>query len=259
MCARRKTNRRQFLKGESTRDALAALSLGAGEADAGPLGVETQARQTPSDYLLQVGRQAMACDFHVYLNAGQHAGAVEAASEALNLVQRLEEQMSVYRPHSELSTINREAAQAACAVEPRLFELLCRCVDWSGATGGAYDITAGPLVKVWGFYARAGRFPEAEQVRETLQCVGSRHLELDREQRSIRFRQPGLELNLGSVGKGYALDRFAEILETAGVDNFLIHGGQSSILARCPARGEWRAAVVHCPATPAAPSGVWPN
>src|SRR4030042_1906512 len=104
MDPRRKTTRREFLKGESARDALAGLSFGEG-----PLSPEAGERRTPQDYLLQVGRQAMACDFQVYLNAGQHAGAVEAATEALDLVQRLEDQMSVFRPHSEVSIINRDA------------------------------------------------------------------------------------------------------------------------------------------------------
>lgn len=232
MNARRKTTRREFLKGESARDALAGMSFQVGAAGEGPLSPAAQAGRAPHDYLLQVGRRAMACDFHVYLNAGQHAGAVEAATQALDLVERLEDQLSVYRPHSDVRVISRDAADRACVVEARLFELLRRCVDWSEATGGAYDITAGPLVKVWGFYTRSGRFPAAEEVTEAMQRVGSQYLELDRDERTIRFGRPGMELNLGSVGKGYALDRCAEVLEAAGVRDFLIHGGQSSVLAR---------------------------
>jgi FAD:protein FMN transferase len=232
MNPRRKTNRREFLRGESARDALAGLSFGADAADAGPLSPEAAERHTPHDYLLQLGRQAMACDFHVYLNAGQHAGAVEAATQALDLVQHLEDQLSVFRPHSEISVINRDAAERPCAVEVRLFDLLCRCAHWHQTTGGAYDITAGPLVKVWGFYTRSGRFPTTQQVSDALERVGSRHLVLDRQERTIRFARAGMELNLGSVGKGYALDRCAEILEAAGVRDFLIHGGHSSVLAR---------------------------
>jgi thiamine biosynthesis lipoprotein len=192
----------------------------------------------------------MACEFHVFLNAGQYAGAVEAASEALDLVERLEDQMTIYRPHSEVSGINRDAFQRACAVEARLFDLFCRCVAWNVATDGAMDITAGPLVTLWGFQTRTGRFPTAEQIRELLPHVGSQHLELDRELQTIRFLRPGTLLNLGSVGKGYALDRCAEVLAAAGVDDFLIHGGHSSVLARGSryAQGdapEWRIALRH--------------
>lgn len=250
MNARRKTTRREFLKGESARDALANLSFQMGPAGDGPLGPASSTRRESRDYLLQVGRRAMACDFHVFLNAGQHAGAVEAASQALDLVEQLEAQLTVFRPDSEVSVINRDAAARPCVVEARLFDLLARCVHWSQATGGAYDITAGPLVKVWGFYTRSGRFPNADEVAEAMQRVGSQHLELDAQQRTIRFARPGMELNLGSVGKGYALDRCAEILEAAGVHDFLIHGGQSSILARGTRDPgsevpEWRVALRH--------------
>ncbi|MHB8867054.1 MAG: FAD:protein FMN transferase, partial [Pirellulaceae bacterium] len=93
-------------------------------------------------------------------------------------------------------------------------------------------------------------FPPADQISEVLQHVGSQHLELDHALQTIRFLQSGIELNLGSVGKGYALDRCAEILTAAKVDDFLVHGGQSSILARGsryaqPDTPEWRIAVRH--------------
>ena len=112
------------------------------------------------------------------------------------------------------------------------------------------DITAGPLVKLWGFQTRTGRFPAVEQIQAVLPHVGSQHLELDRELQTIRFLRSGTQLNLGSVGKGYALDRCAEVLVAAGVADFLLHGGHSSILARGSryAQGdtpEWRIALRH--------------
>lgn len=174
----------------------------------------------------------MACEFQVFCHPGRYPGAVEAASEALDVVDALEDQLTVYRESSEVMYLNRHAHEQACPVETQLFELLRRCVDWSEETGGAFDITAGPLVKLWGFYTRRGRFPEAEEIAGTLQRVGSHYLELDVERSTLRFTKPGMELNLGSVGKGYALDRCARLLEDAEVSAFMIHGGQSSILAR---------------------------
>jgi len=249
MNPRRKTTRREFLKGESARDALSNLSFQITAPDDNPLSPGA-ARGARADLLLHLGRRAMAADFEVYLNAGQHPGAVEAATQALDLLEQLEEQLSVFRPHSEVSRINREAAERACTVEPRLFELLSHCMDWSTTTSGAYDITAGPLVKLWGFYTRSGRFPEPDRLTETRARIGSRHVLLDRERRTIRFAVPGIELNLGSVGKGYALDRCAEVLVSAGVLDFLIHGGQSSVLAcggQLPSGAvtEWTIALRH--------------
>ena len=233
MDSRRKTNRRQFLQGKAALNALQNMQWGSADADSpqrAPSSVQRQ--QQRGDYLMQIGRRAMACEFQVFCLPGRFPGAVEAAAEALDLVDALEDQLTVYREHSEIMHINQTAQHEACPVEPRLFELLCRCVAWSQTTQGAFDITAGPLVKLWGFYTRQGRFPQTEEVQGALRQVGSTHLELDSDRMTIRFGQPGMELNLGSVGKGYALDRSAELLEAAGVCSFMFHGGQSSILAR---------------------------
>jgi thiamine biosynthesis lipoprotein len=202
------------------------------------------------DAMVQVGRRAMACQFQVFLKPAQYQGAVEAATEALDLIDQLEDQMTIYRPHSEISRINELAAEQSCPVEPRLFDLLDRCVQLSDSTGGAFDITAGPLVRLWGFHTRQGHFPPNDRIREVLQRVGSKFLELDRNRHTIHFLRRGMELNLGSVGKGYALDRCSEILESAGVADFMIHGGHSSILARGvrqagDERQDWRVALRH--------------
>jgi thiamine biosynthesis lipoprotein len=229
-----KSNRRDFLQGRAALRALQHLqgSQEAEEDSAGMSYVESDVRQGQRGYLVQAGRRAMACQFQVFLNAGQHQGDLEAGLEALDLVSTLEDQMTVYRDHSELSLINAQAASQPCKVEDRLFALLQRCVALFKATGGAFDITAAPLVKLWGFHIRQGLFPDTEQLEATREIIGSQYISLDAHQRTISFAKPGVELNLGSVGKGYALDRAAEILEFADVDDYLIHGGHSSILAR---------------------------
>jgi thiamine biosynthesis lipoprotein len=174
----------------------------------------------------------MACEFQFLFNAGQYPQATEAAIEALDLVEELEEQMSVFRASSQLSRINREAADSPVPVEPRLFEVLRLAQRIHAETAGAYDITSTPLWRAWGFTRREGRVPTPEQLAEARRCVGGQFVELDPQARTVRFLRPGVELNLGSIGKGYALDRAAERLLAAGVGDFLLHGGQSSVLAR---------------------------
>jgi thiamine biosynthesis lipoprotein len=193
----------------------------------------TPAPEKPAaEYLLEIGRRAMACEFHVYVNAGQHEQSADHAVAALDRVDALEQQLSVYREHSELCRINRQAHQRAMTVEGRLFALLQLALELSAGTGGAFDITAGPISKLWGFYRREGRVPGTEEIEAVLSRVGSQHVELTPAAQSIRLMRPGMELNLGGIGKGYALDRCAELLLERGVGDFLIHGGQSSVLGR---------------------------
>jgi thiamine biosynthesis lipoprotein len=155
-----------------------------------------------------------------------------AGVQALELVGALETQLSYFRQESDISRINRTAALEAVEVEPRLFDLLMLAMALYRQTGGAYDVTATPLWEVWGFARRKGTLPDDEAIARANQQVGSDQVELDPDRRTVRFRQPGVRLNLGSLGKGYALDRAAEVLDAAGIEDFLLHAGQSSILAR---------------------------
>lgn len=182
--------------------------------------------------LVRVSRRAMATRFEVAIPFGAHPNPVAAAEDALDLIDELEDQMTVYRDHSEVPRLNATAASGFVEVEPRLFELFSRCAIWTRETGGAFDIATGALTKAWGFYRRDGAVPPAEVLVAAMRATGFRHVVLDETRRAVKFRQPGLELNLGAVGKGYALDRAADLLrEKWGVWSALLHGGGSSVYA----------------------------
>jgi thiamine biosynthesis lipoprotein len=207
------------------------------------------AASTADSYLVQLSRPAMACRFEITLNAGQHDEGSEAALAALDRIEELESQLTVYRDTSEIAHINQLAADQPVQVEPQLFDLLQMAVRLSAETGGAFDITSGPLTRIWGFYRRNGAIPAPCELSTAMQSVGSRYLALDAEHRTVRFLRRGMELNLGAIGKGYALDRAAQTMAAAGVSNFLVHGGQSSVLARGSrgqaASGGWSVGIGH--------------
>jgi len=246
---KRKSTRRDFLRGKATVDALAEAAQSALPQPPG-----AHSGSGGGGYLIRVGRRAMACEFEVCLNAGQYERGTQLALEALDLVEILEEQLSYFRATSQLSRINRDAAREPVEVAPRLFELIELALRVGAETGGALDITSTPLWEAWGFSRRAGSVPSEEKLAEALPHVGSELVELDNLQRTVYFRREGVQLNLGSIGKGYALDRCAELLLKAGVRNFLLHGGYSSMLARgaqavsCAgdtSSPEWRVAIRH--------------
>jgi thiamine biosynthesis lipoprotein len=227
-----RTSRREFLKGKSALEAVGELG-GA----ISPAGRDAAERGSPlpqegRSYLVQVGRSAMACQFEVLLNAGQHKSAAEHAIAALDLIDQLEEQLSIYRHRSEVSLLNAVAGHRPVKVEPRLFGLLQFAQQLYEQTAGAFDITAGPLIQLWRKARREGRLPTEAAVQEALECVGSDKLRLDPQQQTVQFAQAGVSIDLGAIGKGYALDRCAELLANASVDCYLIHGGSSSVLAR---------------------------
>src|SRR5690606_9371325 len=134
------------------------------------------------------------------------------------------------------------------AIEAGLLQLFLQAKSLSAQTGGAFDITAGQLSKTWGFYRREGRMPAADEIEATLATVGYKQLELDPEKQTAHFLKPGMEINLGAIGKGYALDRAADLLAEKELRDCLLHGGNSSVLARghrCGESGGWTIALKH--------------
>lgn len=224
----RKPTRRDFLRGSAARDAMAdRLANAAGKT--APVSNDS----TPIESsLLRVGRKAMAAEFELFFNAGQYPEATEAALAALDEVDRLEDQLSYFRATSEVSRINQLAQAEPLPVDAQLFELLQLAVRLHAETDGALDVTAGPLSEVWGFSRREGTIPTSEQLDEARSRVGSDKLELDPNGQTVRFGVAGMRVNLGAIGKGYALDRCAALLAERGIDDYMIHAGQSSVLAR---------------------------
>lgn len=244
-----RSNRRDFLKGQAAVDALEGFADGF-KAEL-PKVEETSPQPPQETYLLEIARDAMAVEFQVLLNARQQSAAAESAVTALDLVERLEAQLTVYRETSEVSRINQRAFEEAVVVEPRLFALFQLALQISRDTGGAYDMTSGPLSKVWGFYRRQGRMPGESEIAGALSRVGYQKVVLEAASRTIRFAREGMELNLGGIGKGHALDRMREVLQQDGVEHFLLHGGHSSVLAcgsrtgSAPERSGWTVGLAH--------------
>jgi thiamine biosynthesis lipoprotein len=163
--------------------------------------------------------------------ASEHAAWVAHARAALDEIDRIEAQLSVFRDTSAICEVNRRAASEAVEIDPSFFCLLNLCASLYRATGGAFDITSTPLSRCWGFLQRVGCLPSLEAIDAARSAVGFDGVLLDESARSVRFTRAGVELNLGAIGKGYALDRAAAGLRNAGVHHALLSAGQSSLLA----------------------------
>ena len=204
----------------------------------------------PDLHTILIGREAMGCRFEVAFNAGEVAEATELGCEVLDLVDEIEARISTYRDTSELAAINAAVGRWV-TVSADTFALLTLARDLHGRTAGAFDIAAGPLVRVWGFFQRKGRTPEADELAAALAASGTAHLELDPADCRVRLTAPGAELNPGGIGKGWAIDRAVDHLLAAGVPSGLVHGGQSSVRAfgtqgpALPGRGGWKVGLRH--------------
>ncbi|HSC26500.1 MAG TPA: FAD:protein FMN transferase [Vicinamibacterales bacterium] len=185
----------------------------------------------PADgYWIRLHRGAMACRFEVVL-PGEDAAYLPAARTALNLADRLEARLTVFRDTSEVSHVNRTAGDGPVTVHPALFDLLSLSATIHRDTTGAFDITSTPLSRCWGFLRRDGKRPTSDAIDAARAAVGMHLVELDPERQTVRFQRREVELNLGSIGKGHALDVMAAKLRRLGVRDVLLSAGGSSILA----------------------------
>ena len=178
---------------------------------------------------LEANADAMGATFSVILYGPDRDKLERASEDAFKEARRIDLLLSNYKPESEWSKVNREAADHPVAVSKELFELLAACVNYSRKSEGAFDITVGRLMKIWGFYKGTGHLPQPGEVAEAMGKIGYRNIVLEPERQTVYFTRTGLELDPGGVGKGYAVDRMAEVLKNDGIDAALISGGGSSI------------------------------
>jgi thiamine biosynthesis lipoprotein len=178
---------------------------------------------------LELTEEAMGSSFSLVLFGPDRPALESAAAAAFAEAHRLDRLLSNYLAGSEWSAMNREAASRPIRVTPELFALLSDCLEYSRMSDGAFDITVGPLMKVWGFYNGEGDLPAPEEVKDALNRVGYRHVQLDPGLRTVRFARPGMDLDPGGIGKGYAVDRMVEVLKQAGVRIALVSASGSSI------------------------------
>ena len=196
---------------------------------------------------VSLARNAMATRFEMVLHGEDELGLRAAGEEALDEITALASQLNFYGADSEITRINAGAALGPVPVEPGLFRLLQEAKRVHGLSGGAFDITVAPLMRCWGFADGKHRVPSPGELAKARECVGMDLVHLDAETFTVQFERPGVRVDLGAIGKGFALEIAGEILREAGVTSALIHGGTSTVCAigSPPAEAFWKTAIEH--------------
>lgn len=172
---------------------------------------------------------------------GPNAIAEDSAEKAMAEMVRIDEAMSDYKQTSELSKVNREAFGGKVVVSEELFGLLQTSVEYSRLSEGGFDITIGPLVDLWRKAGRTNTTPTEEQLTGARAKVGYEKLILDPDERSVRFAVAGMRLDLGAIGKGYAVDRAIESLRNSGAVGGMVNlGGNIRTFGRPVGKSEWK-------------------
>lgn len=192
--------------------------------------------------LVTAARTAMATRFEIVLHGSKETYLRAAAEAALDEIDRIEAQLSIYRPSSQVSELNARAAIGPVRVDPALFLFLQQAQRLHALTDGAFDLTIGPLMRCWGFIGSTGHFPLPAELESARHVTGMHLVHLNSADFTVRFERPGVLLDPGAIGKGYAIECAVEVLLDAGVESALIHGGTSTVRAigSPPDADEWR-------------------
>jgi thiamine biosynthesis lipoprotein len=204
----------------------AAVLVGAGHA--APSG-------TRREYRYLMGTQVAVAVF-----ADDGGAAIDEAFGAMAEVDRL---MSNYRDDSELSLINRTAGGRPVPASDPMFSVLAAAQEVSARSGGAFDVTVGPLVRLWGFHDKTPHLPTSAELAAVRPLVDSRNLILDRQQRTVRFARPGMEVDLAGIAKGFAVEIAAGVLRRHGLDGLIDAGGNQYLRGTPPGKRLWSVGV----------------
>jgi thiamine biosynthesis lipoprotein len=159
----------------------------------------------------------------VELWSEDEAAARDAIQAVLAEMRRIDASMSTYKPTSEVSRVNAEAAQRPVKISQELFDLLATAIEYSKLTNGAFDITYASVGYLYDF--REHVRPNEQQIQEALPGINYRHLLLDRAARTVKFARPGVRIDLGGIGKGHAVDCGIAILQARGIEHGVVTAG----------------------------------
>lgn len=195
--------------------------------------------KTKRQVQLDSGHQLVMGTFaRVVAVAEDSSTAKKCIETALVKIQRVDERMSDYKDDSEISELNRDGAKRAVRVSESTYEVLQTSIEFSKLTGGAFDITVGPLVDLFHSAEKETVAPSKEQIAQAKLKVGYQKLKLDNQNRTVKFSVDGMRVDLGGIAKGYAIDKAVQIMQTCGAIGGMVDIGGDIRCFGAPAKGK---------------------
>jgi thiamine biosynthesis lipoprotein len=171
-------------------------------------------------------------------------GSREIYEEVFARLHEIEDRMSANREDTNLAEVNRAAGKTAVKIPPDLFYLVQRSLEFARLTGGAFDPTVGPLVKLWGIGTDKARRPSQAEIDAVLPLIGYKDVMLDNAAQTVFLLRPGMALDLGAIAKGYAADEIVKILKKWGVPRGIINlGGNVYAYGTKEGGAAWRVGI----------------
>ncbi len=209
------------------------------------VGISAAAAGEPGSDRFQFTRTEMAVPIKIVLYAPDGAAASRAAEAAFSRIRQLNAILSDYDPESELRRLGSASAEGkAVTVSEDLWRVLSQAQALSRRSGGAFDATVGPVVRLWRRARRQRHLPSPERLQPARELVGYRLVRLDSRRRAVELLKPGMRLDLGGIAKGYAVDEALAVLQKRGLSRALIDaGGDIALGDPPPGKRGWRIGI----------------
>lgn len=164
----------------------------------------------------------MGTQFRITVADRDSSAAVINIHKAIDEIVRIENLISEWRPHTQISEVNRNAGIKPVKVDGEVFGLIRRAVQYSLLSGGAFDVSTAAMDRVWRFDGSMTRLPSEEEMKASVRNVNYRNIVLDSIQSTVFLSEKGMKIGFGSIGKGYAADRGRALLKSLGVEGGLV-------------------------------------
>jgi FAD:protein FMN transferase len=204
--------------------------------------VQAQASRETGD-MTRDYRYIMGNSVEVRAYNGDAASRIAAISEAFAAMTEVDRVMSNWKPESELMIANRAAASGPVRLSDPLFAVIKAGLEVGDRSGGAFDLTVGPAIQLWGFRTRKPHVPSDEEVGALRGTVNYRNVVLDEASHTIRFVRAGVQVDLGGIAKGFAVELAAGALRKRGLAGYIDAGGNQYMLGRPPGKNSWEVGV----------------
>ncbi|GHD42515.1 FAD:protein FMN transferase [Marinobacter persicus] len=193
--------------------------------------------------LTKLSGPAQGTTWHVSFWQPDGADSETIQSEIVSELERLDALMSNYRSDSVIERFNHSEASEPVEVGPEIVSLINRAREVSLASQGCYDLTVKPIFDLWGFSGQQVSVPEEAELHNRLKDIGMDRL-ATRSTTELIKSAPGLQVDLSSIAQGYTVDKMAEVLESAGIEHYLVElGGELKTRGHKPGGEPWRVAI----------------
>ncbi len=190
--------------------------------------------QSATERRFEFSQPHMGTLFRIVLYAGGAQAAQEASSAAFRRIAQLDQMMSDYRENSELMELCHHAGEGPLKVSEDLFNILAQSQALSKRSGGAFDITVGPVVQLWRRARRTGQMPDSQRLTQARKLVGYGNIRLNEAAQTVELLKKGMRLDLGAIAKGDAADKALAVLKQHGIHSALVAGGGDIALGTSP-------------------------